>query len=378
MAACKSIALLLDSAPRTWTSQEEIHLRLCRALRARGVNPVLVYAKELPEELRRRLVAGGATIETISYAKGPFFYFRELRKLIKRHEVGMAHVCFFDYFSLIPWLSKLQGLKLVVFEELNSGTMQARSWKRLLLKLRTFLTALPTTKLIAISHFIKAELVARGIAADRVIVRHLGVDVNRFQPDAEVRAGWISEYDVQPDELVISTVAVLRAFKNPDTILRACAIALERDVKLRLFVAGDGEMLNELKELCQSLGIANNVVWLGYRADPSPVLKASDVFVLASTGEAFGLVTAEAMGCGVPVVGTRSGATPEIVADGKTGFLADARDENSFADAIEKLARDAQLRQRMSEASRRRVLELFTVDRDIEKTLEIYEALGAL
>ena len=67
----KSIALLLDSAPRTWTSQEEIHLRLCRALRARGVRPILVYAQSLPAELEQRLVNGGAAIEVISY-EGPF------------------------------------------------------------------------------------------------------------------------------------------------------------------------------------------------------------------------------------------------------------------------------------------------------------------
>jgi glycosyltransferase involved in cell wall biosynthesis len=378
MPACKSIALLLDSAPRTWTSQEEIHLRLCRALRARGVNPVLVYANKLPDELHSRLIAGGATLETISYANGPAFYFRELGKLIKRYEIGLAHVCFFDYFSLVPWLAKLNGLKLVIFEELNSGMMQAVSWKRQLLRLRAFLTTLPTTRLIAISHFIKAELINRGIAGDRVIVRHLGVDEERFHPDPAERERWVKEYNLEPDEVIVSTVAVLRAFKNPDIILKACALVQQRGVRPRLFVAGDGAMLPELKELSRTLGIEKDIVWLGYCSDPRPVLQASDIFVIASTGEAFGLVTAEAMACGVPVVGTRSGATPEIVADGETGFLAGPRDEKAFADAIEKLALNSELRQRISEAARKRVLECFTVDRDIEKTLEIYESLGAL
>jgi glycosyltransferase involved in cell wall biosynthesis len=378
MPASKSIALLLDSAPRTWTSQEEIHLRLCRALRSRGVNPVLVYANDLPAELEQRLVAGGATIEVISYAKGWWFYFREVGKLIKRYDIGMAHVCFFDYYSLIPWLAKLQGLQLVVFEELNSGVMQARSWKRQLLRLRTFLTALPTTRLIAVSHFIKTELVNRGIAADRITVRHLGVDEVRFTPEPSVRKRWLSEYKVESDELIISTVAVLRAFKNPDTILKACALAVARGIKLRLFVAGDGVMLAELKELSRTLGIEGKVEWLGYQVDPKPVLQASDVFILASTGEAFGLVTAEAMACGVPVIGTRSGATPEIIADGETGFLAEPRDEKSFADAIEKIAGDPEMRKRLGLNARKRVLDFFTVDRDIEKTLEIYDSLGAI
>ncbi|MGI8836166.1 MAG: glycosyltransferase family 4 protein [Pyrinomonadaceae bacterium] len=373
----KNIAVLLDSSPRTWTSQEEIHLRLCRALRARGVLPVLVYAKALQPELEHRLVSGGAIIEVISYAKGPLHYFRELGKLIKRYDIGMAHICFFDYYSLIPWLSRLQGLKLVVFEELNSGMMQARSWKRQLLRLRTILTALPTTRLLAISQFIKGELVSRGINASRVIVRHLGVDEERFRPNPNIRASWSTKYRIGPEECVLSMVAVLRPFKNPDTILKACGLLASRGISFRLFVAGDGAMLPELKELSTNLGIERNVVWLGYCSDPKPVLQASDVFLLASVGEAFGLVVPEAMACGVPVVGSRSGAIPELIAHGETGLLAAPRDADSFAAAIEKLAVDTELRREMGEKARKRVLDFFTVDRDIENTMRIYEELGA-
>jgi starch synthase len=105
------------------------------------------------------------------------------------------------------------------------------------------------------------------------------------------------------------------------------------------------------------------------------LLQASDIFVLASTGEAFGLVLAEAMACGVPVVGSRSGAIPEIVDDGVTGLLVTARDEVSFADAIEKLARDERLRKEMGASSLARVQAEFNVERDAEDTLRIYESL---
>ncbi len=375
MTGLKSLALLLDSAPRTWTSQEEIHLRLCRALKNIGVQPVLVYAQELAPELSERLRAAGAAIEVISYARGPLHYRRELGKLISLYQIGMVHVCFFDYFSLIPWLARSQGIETIIFEELNSGMMQARSWKRRLLRMRTYLTSLPMTRVIAISDFVKRELVNRGMKADQVFVRYLGVDTSRFVPDPMSRVKWAEKYSIRPDELILSTVTVLRTFKNPDTILRSCALLANRNVSFRLFIAGDGAMMAELKDLSRSLGIEHHVEWLGYCPDPVSLLQASDIFILASVGEAFGLVVPEAMACGVPVIGSRSGAIPEIIEDGKTGILANPRDESSFANALEKLSRDSEFRVQMGRNSLSHVHEKFTVDLDVANTLRIYESL---
>ena len=81
------------------------------------------------------------------------------------------------------------------------------------------------------------------------------------------------------------------------------------------------------------------------------------------------------MACGVPAVGSRSGAIPEIVADGTTGLLATPRDEVSFADAIEKLARDERLRKEMGAMSTARVRREFSVERVTQDTLRIYESL---
>ena len=134
-------------------------------------------------------------------------------------------------------------------------------------------------------------------------------------------------------------------------------------------------MLTDLQKLVADVGVADKIHWLGYRADPKSLLQASDIFLLASTGEAFGLVLTEAMACGVPVVGSRSGAIPEIVEDGITGLLATPRDAVSFADAIEKLARDERLRKAMGAKGRARVQEKFSVARDAEDTLQIYESL---
>ena len=97
--------------------------------------------------------------------------------------------------------------------------------------------------------------------------------------------------------------------------------------------------------------------------------------MLASVGEAFGLVLAEAMACGVPIVGSRSGSLPEVVDEGRTGLLATPLDAKSFADAIERLAGDAELRGRMGAGAVDRVRELFTVGKAVDETVGIYDSL---
>jgi glycosyltransferase involved in cell wall biosynthesis len=371
----QGIALLLDSAPRTWTSQEEIHLRICRRLKSLGIRPVLVYAAELPPDIHKRLREGGAEIEIISYQRGRFHFYRALGRMINYYSISIVHVCFFDYFSLIPWLARLQGMRAIIYEELNSGLMRATSWKAKLLQLRSMLTTWPIVRIIAVSEFVKKDLIKRGISADRILVKYLGIDEERFKPNPQARELWTREYSVQPDELIISTVTVLRPFKDPETIVEACAILAERAVPVRLFVAGDGVMLPGLKAMTTRLHLTEHINWLGYCKDPVNLLQASDIFLLASIGEAGGLALLEAMACGVPIVASRSGVNSEYVEEGRTGLLATPRNAVSFADAIEKVARDEKSRRAMSTNSRTHLLQRFTVDIDVENTIRIYESV---
>lgn len=373
----QTIALLLDSAPITWTSQEDRHLSLCTALVTRGIQPVLIFSRPLQPDFAARLRSTGAELEAISYGQGALHFSRELALIVKKHSITTAHVIFFDYFSAVHWIVRLSGIKNVIYEMQNSGAFRATSWKKILLQLRTRLSTKPMTRVIAISDFVKEQLVKGGLPEDKVVVRYLGVDTKRFVPDPGARARWAREFAIQPDELIMSTVSYLRPFKNPQVLVETCSLLKKRSVPARLFVAGDGEMLPELKELSEQLGVSDRIHWLGNVTDPRSLLQASDVFLLASVGEAFGLVLAEAMACGVPVVGSRSGSLLEVVDDGRTGLLATPLDASSFADSIERLAKDDRLRKDMGAQALKRVHENFGVERAVEETIRIYESLWA-
>lgn len=371
----ENVAFLLDSAPRNWCSQEDRHLEICKALVGRGSKPVLVFAGKLPEAIEKRFRDAGVEVAAISYAEGPWNYRKQLKKIIREFQITTVHIIFFDYFSPLSWIAKTAGARNVIYEMQNGGIFRAQSWKRSVLRARNALATYPMTKVIAISHFIREQLLAGGLSDQKIIVRHLGIDIDRFQPDPTAREKLAQEYNLAPDELVISTVAFLKPIKNPQTIVEACGILAERGIRARLFVAGDGEMLEELQTFSRKLGIEDRIHWLGLVPDPTQLLQASDLFILATIGEAFGLVLAESMACGAPVVGSRSGGIPEVVVDQQTGLLVTPLQPTEFADALERLWKDKRLHAEFRAKGIERVQENFTMEITVRNTMAIYDSI---
>lgn len=366
---------LLDSAPRNWCSQQDRHLEICKALIARGGRAVIVFSSALPPEIEGRFREAGIELETISYSNGIYHYVKALDDIVEKYKITTAHIIFFDYFSAIPWIAKTRRLKYVIYEMQNGGIFKAQSLKRLLLQTRNRLAILPTSKVIAISNFIKEQLMNGGVRENKIVVRHLGIDTNRFKPDPNAGVLLRKKYGIAPDELILSTVQYLRPIKNPQTIVEACGVLAKRNVRAHLFVAGDGEMLEELQALSRELGIEDRTHWLGLVPDPTNLLQASDLFILSTVGEAFGLVLAESMACGVPVVGSESGGIPEVVVNGETGLLVPPLKPELFADAIEQLGKDKEMRSRLSSQGIERVREQFSMEKTVNATIGIYESL---
>ncbi len=351
---------------------------LCRELDSRGITPVLVFVRPLPEAIEQRLVAGGAVVKFIRYERGVLYFYWHLRRIIRKHRIGAVHIIFFDYFSPVAWIARIAGVTRIVYEMQNSGVLRARSWRLLLLRLRTRIMSFPVTHVIAISDFIKHQLVLCGFSADKFTVRYLGVDIRRFAPDTHARREWRERFHVQPPEVVLSSVTYLRAFKHPEVIVEACRHLANRGVAFQMFIAGDGEMLEEMKNLATELGVGDRIHWLGHVPDPERLLRGSDIFVLASVGEAFGLVLTEAMACGNPVVGSLSGSHPEVVENGTCGLLVPPLNGASLADAIARLAADRELRRGMASQAVDRVRKCFTVERSVWETIQAYERLNIL
>ena len=218
-----------------------------------------------------------------------------------------------------------------------------------------------------------------GVAPERVRQIYNGVDQERFRPRQGPRPDLDLPFALPADALVIGTVGRLAGVKDQATLVRAFARLRERRPQEagRLFLAlvGDGPERERLEDLVRSLGLGPWTWLAGERDDVPECLRLMDVFVLPSLGEGISNTLLEAQASGLPVVATRVGGNPELVADGDNGFLVPAADAEALAAALERYLEDPSLRGRQGAAGLRRVRERFHWDRCVEAYLGLYDEL---
>ena len=370
-----AVIYLLDWLPVWWSTREEFHSRISRRLAEQGVQTILVVARPPEARVVERFERAGAKVVAAPYEGRYLRYWRWLKPLFVEYDVRVAHVRFFDYFSLVPWICKLLGAPLTVFTESNSGEARPLGVLGPLKRLRTQLALRPAQKIIAISEFIRERLLFYGARERRIVVVHNGIDVEPFHRNPDARRRLEDELSIRPDEFVVVFMSALLPWKRPELALAVCAKLRERGVPLRLLMCGDGPLRAALEGLGGRLGLEDAVVWTGHHPNPQRLFQGADAFLHTAAGEAFGNVLAEAMACSVPVVSVRRGAVAEVVEHNVTGLLADpGPDEtDALAEALAALQADPELLDRLGAAGAVRARERFSLELSIERTLAVYE-----
>jgi glycosyltransferase involved in cell wall biosynthesis len=221
-------------------------------------------------------------------------------------------------------------------------------------------------RVIGASRDVKAGLVELGVPDQLIDVAHNPVEVpppRGPQPRA-----------LGPRPPVITTVGRLVDLKDHPTLIRAFAILRGRHPAI-LQIVGVGPNEGKLRALAHQLGVAEDVHLLGWRDDPYSVLQESDLFVLSSTTEGFGIVIVEALACGLPVVSTDcKGGPREILEDGDSGLLVPVGDHESMARAMLRLVEDPDLYRQMSERATKRASD-FDLPQTGGRILEILSSI---
>lgn len=145
---------------------------------------------------------------------------------------------------------------------------------------------------------------------------------------------------IPEDGTMLLFVGQIIEWKGVRELLQATATVLERFPEVHLVCVGDGPMLDTVRELATELGIQETVTWTGRRKDVPAIMRAADVFLSPSYSEGSPKVILEAGLANLPVVATAVGGTPEIVADGRSGYLVPPRDAGALADAICRMLSD--------------------------------------
>ena len=229
-----------------------------------------------------------------------------------------------------------------------------------------------TGGIITVSQFSRRlQLQELGRGPSFVHTIYNGIDVAEFTP----RQAGRQDFGIPVDVPVIGTMSRLEQHKGIDDLLQAAALLAEKWPGLQLLISGTGPARAELLALTKELGLQARVHFLGRYPDAPALLRRLDIFVLPSRWEAFGLVAAEAMAVGCPVVGTAVGGLPELIVDGETGFIVPSDAPQQLAQQIDWLLEDPLRRLAMGKAGRSRAAARFSAARTTRDTLNLYQDL---
>jgi len=216
---------------------------------------------------------------------------------------------------------------------------------------------------------------SEGIPFEKLGCIYNGIDCGRFRFEPE-RGPWRRALGVsERASCVFGIVAGHRPVKSVDTAIRAFSRVRKSYPDSVLLLVGGGPERPVLEALVKKLDLEDSALFFGPREDVENLLPAFDVFLNSSRSESFSNAILEAMASGLPVVATKVGGNPESVLDEVTGFLVPAGDPVSMGAAMEKLASDPLLRNRMGQAGMDRVHALFSKEHSFLELEKLYRSL---
>lgn len=230
--------------------------------------------------------------------------------------------------------------------------------------------------LIGVSQATVNELVELGVAKEsKFRVIPIGLELERLLAvDRSAGDSFRAEAGAAPGDVLAVFLGRLAPIKRVDVLIDAFSLAAERESHLRLAVVGDGELRQTLEGHASRAGVGHLVTFLGFREDLDAIAAGSDVAVLSSDNEGTPVALIEAAAAARPAIATAVGGVPDIVTDA-TGILVPQGDAPAMADALVRLARDAERRQRMGQAARVHVRERFSAARLIRDIDALYREL---
>jgi glycosyltransferase involved in cell wall biosynthesis len=174
---------------------------------------------------------------------------------------------------------------------------------------------------------------------------------------------------------VVTTVGRLTAIKQHDLLLEAISLLATKSPDLVLLIVGDGELRQALESEVAARGLQRTVRFLGWRGDLERVYAATDVFVLTSRNEGTPVALIEAMASGLPAVSTDVGGVRDVVVSPDAGSLVPFGDAGALADALQRYAESAAIRETVGRAARVSVGQRFTLQRLVADIRVLYDEL---
>ncbi len=227
---------------------------------------------------------------------------------------------------------------------------------------------------VTISEEIRRVLLSEGLRPEKVTCVRSAVDAGPYLHAVD-RAAFAREFGVPEGALVVGIVAQLIQRKGHRYLIEAIAGLTREFPTMRLVIFGKGPLERAIRASVQERRLDDVVRFAGFRDDLPKWLGGVDVLVHPAEIEGLGVALLQASAAGVPIVTSRAGGMPEAVVDGVTGVLAEVGDVAGIAAALRGLLADGELRQRLGEAGRARILAEFSISAMIEGNERVYGEL---
>ncbi|HXU39900.1 MAG TPA: glycosyltransferase family 4 protein [Blastocatellia bacterium] len=373
----KTVVSVFGIEPARIGGAEAYARELSLQLERRGWQSVLCFLKEPPEPVRAYLQLPNVRIEVLEDSwRGKWRAVLRMRRILRRYRPEILHLHFTGFIGPYPWLAKLCSVKQVFFTDHSSHPeghiiRRAPLWKRLVARLVNS----PITRVIAVSDYGYRSVAGRDlIPAERIEMVYNSADLSRASDSRELASEFKRRHSIPEERALVAQVSWLIPEKGVDDLLSAAAIVISRNPGIHFALVGDGAYRGRYQRQAREMGIGDHVTFTGQVEDPMSegVYAAADVVCQVSRWEeVFGYVIAEAMSSSRPMVATRVGGIPELVEDGKTGFLVERGDAQAIANRVLKLIDDSELRKRMGRAGREVAVERFDLVYNVEKVVRL-------
>ncbi|MDD5489334.1 MAG: glycosyltransferase [Candidatus Moranbacteria bacterium] len=211
-----------------------------------------------------------------------------------------------------------------------------------------------------------------GVTNKNITAIPTGVEEKQFEnPDRESLR---KKYHVSEDEILLFVMTRLTDEKNVEFLADAVLPVLKKNSGTKFMICGEGDLKRRLKDMVSKKGLEDRVNFFGIVSDEEKknYYAAGDIFVYSSKSETQGMILTEAMYSGLPIVAVRATGVRDIVEDGKTGFLV-GENKQEFAEAVQKLIDNKELRKIFSEEAKRIAREKYTSSVCAKKMLEVYK-----
>jgi glycosyltransferase involved in cell wall biosynthesis len=255
--------------------------------------------------------------------------------------------------------------------KLHFGFLPGIGWHRYKERIRQKLRSRLLARSFVSSQELKENLNAWfGFVRDRLSVLYHGSDTSRFRPSSSERADYRLSVGIPQDAVVIVSHGRLAPVKRVDRILKSFSVLSPENPNLWLLMTSYGPLKDEVERTVASSERYRRVKLVGFQEDAAALLKAADVYVLASDREGFGIALIEAMSTGLACVATNCHGPAGIIVNGENGILVEAADEAVLAGLRRALLLGPEERLRLVTEARKTVEERFEIHTAVRRALE--------